>query len=141
MEADIFRLSAWTQVEVAVRLALATLFGAAIGYERETAGKPAGMRTLALIGLGAAIFTVASALGFAGSTDPSRIAAQIVTGVGFIGAGAILREGVTVQGITTAASIWVVAAIGLATGSGMYILAVVSTALAWVVLRLFPKNK
>lgn len=97
--------------------------GAAIGAERELHEHAAGLRTHMLVGVGACLFTLVSAYGFesfATSSDPSRVAAQIVTGIGFLGAGAILREGLTVHGLTTAASLWVVAAIGMAVGLGMY---------------------
>ncbi len=112
--------------EILGRLALAAFCSGLIGYERETAQKAAGLRTHTLVGVGAAIFTVASIIGFEGS-DQSRVAAQIVTGVGFLGAGAIFREGAVVSGLTTAAGLWVVAAIGLAAGSGSYWLAGIGT--------------
>ncbi len=100
-----------------------------IGYERETAQKAAGLRTHTLVGVGAAIFSVASIIGFEGP-DQSRIAAQIVTGVGFLGTGAIFREGAVVSGLTTAAGLWVVASIGIAAGSGTYWLAAIGTLVA-----------
>ncbi len=111
------------------RLLLAAVCSGLVGYERETAQKSAGLRTHTLVGVGAAIFSVASIVGFEGP-DQSRIAAQIVTGVGFLGAGAIFREGATVSGLTTAAGLWVVAAIGMAAGSGTYWLAAIGTAVA-----------
>jgi len=111
------------------------LVGLAIGAERETQGHPAGLRTMALISVGACMFT---ALGlepvFGTRTDPTRIAAQIVTGVGFIGAGAILRQGVDIRGLTTAASIWVAASLGMAVGFGFYGIAVFTTVLVVVTL-------
>ena len=98
-----------TEVEMVLRLVLATVLGAIIGFQRERSGKEAGLRTHMLICVGAALFTVVSIYGFAGS-DPSRIAAGVVTGIGFIGAGVILhRTGGTVIGLTTAATIWAVA--------------------------------
>ena len=109
------------------RLLLAAVCSGLIGYERETAQKAAGLRTHTLVGVGAAIFSVASIVGFEGP-DESRIAAQIVTGVGFLGAGAIFREGAIVSGLTTAAGLWVVASIGMASGSGSYWLAAIGTA-------------
>jgi putative Mg2+ transporter-C (MgtC) family protein len=136
---DIFKFTVGEEIEMAVRLLLATVFGAAVGYEREHAEKPAGVRTLALVSVGAAIFTVASIFAF--DADPARLAAGIVTGIGFIGAGAIFREGVTVRGLTTATSIWVTAAIGVATGAGMYILSTVATALVLVILHLLPRPR
>jgi len=122
------------ELEMVLRLLLATALGASIGFQRSRAGKPAGVRTYGLICVGSALFAVVSALGFA-DADPARIAAGIVAGIGFIGAGAIMRreEGI-VEGLTTAATIWVVAGIGLAAGVGMYLIAAVVTAIALVVL-------
>lgn len=111
------------------RLLLAAVCSGLIGYERESARKAAGLRTHTLVGVGAAVFTIISIVGFPGS-DSSRVAAQIVTGVGFLGAGAIFREGTYVTGLTTAAGLWVVAALGMAAGSGSYWVAVIGTAVA-----------
>jgi len=120
-----------------LRLLLAAAIGAAIGFQRERAGKPAGLRTHILICLGSALFTVASIHGFGASVDPSRVAAGIVVGIGFLGAGAIIRrERGTVEGLTTAASIWAIAAIGLAAGAGLYIISAVSATLVLIVLLL-----
>ncbi len=132
----------WRELEMAVRLLLAGLFGAMLGYEREKAEKPAGLRTMALVSIGAALFTIVSIIGF-GSADPARVAAQIVTGIGFLGAGTIIRSGDsdTVRGLTTAASIWLTAAVGMAVGSGLYIISAVSTVVALVVLRLLPRGR
>ena len=125
------------ELEMALRLLLAAALGAIIGYQRERAGKPAGLRTHMLISIGSALFTVASVSGFTGTVDPTRIAAGIVTGIGFLGAGAILhREGGIVAGLTTAATIWVSAAIGLAAGAGLYVISAVTTALVMIVLLL-----
>jgi putative Mg2+ transporter-C (MgtC) family protein len=125
------------ELEMALRLVLAAALGAIIGYQRERAGKPAGLRTHMLISIGSALFTVASASGFTGAVDPTRIAAGIVTGIGFLGAGAILhREGGIVAGLTTAATIWVSAAIGLAAGAGLYLISAVTTGLVLIVLFL-----
>jgi putative Mg2+ transporter-C (MgtC) family protein len=111
------------------------VLGAVIGFERELHRQPAGFRTHALVSLGAALFTVVSAYGFEGSSvDPTRIAAQIVTGIGFIGAGTILQHRGSVRGLTTAASLWAVAAIGMASGAGMLSMAVIGTFLILVVL-------
>jgi putative Mg2+ transporter-C (MgtC) family protein len=121
-----------------VRLAMACGLGAAIGMEREIRDREAGIRTHLLVSLGSALFTIVSAYGFhefiaSGDniirTDPTRIAAQIVTGIGFLGAGAIIRDGLSVRGLTTAATLWVVAAIGMACGAGYYWPAVAATAL------------
>jgi putative Mg2+ transporter-C (MgtC) family protein len=106
------------------RLVLAGVCSGLIGYERETARKSAGLRTHTLVGVGAAVFSIASIVGFEGP-DESRVAAQIVTGVGFLGAGAIFREGAFVHGLTTAAGLWVVASLGMAAGSGSYWLAII----------------
>lgn len=113
---------------------LAVVFGAAIGLEREFSGKAAGLRTNVLICLGAAVFTIISKK-MAGETGSlTRIAAQIVTGVGFLGAGAIIQDRGGVHGLTTAATIWLVASIGMACGAGFYALAAISTLIAIVVL-------
>jgi putative Mg2+ transporter-C (MgtC) family protein len=131
--------------ELVLRLALAAVLGAAIGLERELREREAGLRTHLLVSLGSALFTVVSAYGFHSflasgqavvRADPSRIAAQIVTGIGFLGAGAIIRQGLSVRGLTTAATLWVVAAIGLAAGAGYYSAAVVTTVL--VLVSLWP---
>jgi putative Mg2+ transporter-C (MgtC) family protein len=128
-------LSGW---DALLRLAVACALGAAIGFEREIRDREAGIRTHLLVSLGSALFTIVSAYGFheflvgGGSivrADPTRIAAQIVTGIGFLGAGAIIREGLSVRGLTTAATLWVVAAIGMASGAGYYWPAVAATAL------------
>src|SRR5881227_2331649 len=120
------QLSGW---EALWRLVAACLLGAAVGFERELRDREAGIRTHLLVSLGSALFTIVSAYGFhefltnGGSVvraDPTRIAAQIVTGIGFLGAGAIIREGLSVRGLTTAATLWVVAAIGMASGAGYY---------------------
>jgi putative Mg2+ transporter-C (MgtC) family protein len=112
---------------------IAALLGAALGLEREWRGKEAGLRTNTLIAIGAALFGVLSiALG----GDPARIAAQVVTGVGFLGAGAIMRNGANVQGLTTAAMIWVNAAIGVAVGTGFVRLAAMCTAIALIAMLL-----
>ena len=129
--------------EVLARLALAATLGAAIGFERELREREAGLRTHLLVCLGSALFTIVSAYGFhefltsGGAvvrTDPTRIAAQIVTGIGFLGAGAIIRQGISVRGLTTAATLWVAAAIGMAAGAGYYSGAVLGTVLTLVAL-------
>ena len=118
-----------------VGIILAVVFGAAIGLEREVSGKAAGLRTNVLICLGASVFTIISKqMGGGQEASLTRIAAGVVTGVGFLGAGAIIRDRVSVHGLTTAATIWLVASIGMACGAGFYILAVVSTLIAVVVL-------
>jgi putative Mg2+ transporter-C (MgtC) family protein len=109
-------------LELLARLLLAAVLGGAIGAERELNDQPAGLRTHMLLTIGACLFTLISAYGFGGRTDPSRIAAQIVTGIGFLGGGAIVRHGLTVKGVTTAASIWATASVGVAIGAGSYVL-------------------
>jgi putative Mg2+ transporter-C (MgtC) family protein len=129
--------------ELLGRLALAAALGAVLGFERELREREAGLRTHLLVSLGSALFTIVSAYGFREfltssgnvvSFDPTRIAAQIVTGIGFLGAGAIIRQGLSIRGLTTAATLWVVAAIGLASGAGYYSAAVITTAVALVAL-------
>jgi putative Mg2+ transporter-C (MgtC) family protein len=125
--------------EVVLRLAIAAGLGAAVGVEREVREHEAGVRTHLLVALGSALFTIVGAYGFEdfGTTsDPTRVAAQIVTGIGFLGAGAILREGLSVRGLTTAGSLWVVAAIGMGAGAGYYWAAVAGTALT--IFALWP---
>jgi putative Mg2+ transporter-C (MgtC) family protein len=129
--------------ELAVRLVVAALLGAAIGYERDTRGRPAGLRTHLIVSLASSLFMVVStqfvyyqryAPGEMVSVDPSRIGSYVAAGIGFLGAGAILRTGITVQGLTTAAGLWLVAAIGLATGAGMFTESVFATAVGLVAL-------
>jgi putative Mg2+ transporter-C (MgtC) family protein len=122
-----------TEIEMALRLVLAVVLGGIIGFQREWSGKEAGLRTHILICAGAALFTVVSIYGLPDSGG--RIAAGIVTGIGFIGAGVILhRSGGEVVGLTTAATIWAVAAIGLAAGAGLYIISAVATVLTLAIL-------
>jgi len=126
-------------VEMIVRLLLAVVLGILVGVEREISHRPAGLRTHALVSLGACLFTIISIDYF--NMDPARVAAGIVTGIGFIGAGSIIAEKGRVQGITTAASLWCVAAIGLAAGAGAYVLAVVSAVLVFGILWLKRAEK
>ena len=126
---------------IILRLVLSVVFGGLVGIEREVHGRAAGLRTHILVSLGSALFMITSLLvgasyGHLGSVDPSRIAAGVVTGIGFLGAGAIIRFGISIRGLTTAASIWAVAAIGLAVGAGLYIAAGTATLLVVVVLFL-----
>jgi putative Mg2+ transporter-C (MgtC) family protein len=124
------------EVLMLLRLLLACGLGMAIGLERELAGKAAGFRTHTLVCLGAALFTLVSIYAFGTGADIARVAAGVVAGIGFLGAGAIMhREGGSIEGLTTAASIWAVAAIGLAAASGLYWPAVLATALALLLLR------
>jgi putative Mg2+ transporter-C (MgtC) family protein len=126
-----------TDLEIVRRLVLAAGLGAVLGFERELRQKSAGLRTNILIAVGSALFTLMSSeLATAAGADPTRIAAQIVTGIGFLGAGAIMRTGTGVQGLTTAATVWVNAAIGVAAGGGRYHLAFIATAVTMSVLLL-----
>ncbi|HEY2372834.1 MAG TPA: MgtC/SapB family protein [Gaiellaceae bacterium] len=128
---------------VLLRLALAAALGGAIGAEREYRERHAGLRTHLVVCVGSALFTLVSAYGFRDfflasgvlvRTDPTRIAAQIVSGIGFLGAGAIIRQGLSVRGLTTAATLWLVAAIGMAVGAGFYSAALIATAGALITL-------
>jgi putative Mg2+ transporter-C (MgtC) family protein len=134
------------QLDISFRLLLAAFLGAIIGFEREIHDHPAGMRTHLLVSLGSGIFTVLSIVAFSGPvapngsipTDSSRVASQIVSGIGFLGAGAILKYGTSVRGLTTAASLWATAAVGMACGAGSWVIAAVGTAI--VVFSLWPLN-
>ncbi|MGH2751138.1 MAG: MgtC/SapB family protein [Actinomycetota bacterium] len=123
--------------ELGLRLFGAALLGGLIGFEREYSDQPAGFRTHILVTLGATLFTMAGAYGTAAFVDagvvrfdPTRVAAQVVTGIGFLGAGAILRQGINIRGLTTAASIWVTASIGVAVALGFWAAAVMATGIA-----------
>jgi putative Mg2+ transporter-C (MgtC) family protein len=123
------------QVEGLVRVILAGLLCALIGLEREFEGKPAGIRTYGLVGMGAAIFTVVGIYAFGPGDPGSRVAAQIVTGIGFLGAGTILHMRLRVVGLTTAAGMWVSAAVGMAIGGGLYILGIGAAIALFIVLQ------
>lgn len=125
--------------ELIIRLVLAVFLGGLIGFERELSYKPAGLRTHMLVALGAALFTIVSSNAFI--SDPARIASGIVAGIGFIGAGTIIAEGKKIQGVTTAASIWASAAMGLAIGSGMYLIGTVTSILIFIILILGNVDK
>jgi putative Mg2+ transporter-C (MgtC) family protein len=127
--------------EIALRLVTATVLAGLVGLDRERHRSAAGLRTHALVGMSSCLLMIVSAFGFADilgtpgvGLDPSRIAAQIVTGIGFLGAGTIIAHGDSVRGLTTAASIWAVAALGIAVGGGMYRAAILGTALALILL-------
>jgi len=130
--------------EIVFKLALASILGALIGLERESLNRPAGLRTYTLVCVGSALAMIVSIDIYLQyyhtvNADPGRIAAQVVSGIGFLGAGTIIREGATVRGLTTAAGLWAVACIGLAVGSGLYIPAVATTVLILFVLIYFVK--
>jgi len=128
-----------TEYEIALRLFLACVFGGIVGYERERNDSSAGFRTHILVCLGSALIMVLSMYGFnefnTVSKDPARLAAQVVSGIGFLGAGTILRDKTSIKGLTTAASLWVVAAIGLAAGAGFYISSFFVTLLVFITLE------
>ena len=126
------------EIEMVGRIALAFALGALLGWERERAGRPAGLRTFMLVTAGSAAFTLVSIFGLADQgtvRDPGRVAAQIVTGIGFLGAGTIWRTPSTVGGLTTAAAIWFAAAVGMMAGAGMYHVAVVAAVLGFACLQ------
>lgn len=124
-----------------LKLFLAALLGGVIGFEREAHGRPAGLRTHILVSIGSALFTIVSANFDHGRTDPTRIAAQVVSGIGFLGAGTIIRQGSVIRGLTTAASLWTVAAIGMAVGAGgdLIYLAIVSSLIVFVTLTVISQ--
>lgn len=128
------------QLDIVFRVLVAGGLGALVGLEREVRGYPAGIRTLALVAMGAALFTDLSQL-FAGDDSSSRIASQIVVGVGFIGAGVIIQERGNVHGVTTAATIWAAAAIGMATGLSLYIVALLTAVMMFILLELRPLTR
>ncbi|HEX7949541.1 MAG TPA: MgtC/SapB family protein [Candidatus Limnocylindrales bacterium] len=130
------------QLDFAARLIVAAALGGLVGAEREIHGHPAGIRTHMLVALGSGIFTVLSIHGFGqgpgSGIDPTRIAAQVVSGIGFLGAGAILKDGIVIRGLTTAASLWATAAVGMAAGAGQYVIAGVSATV--ILVSLWPIN-
>lgn len=136
---------------VSAKLVAAVILGAVVGFEREYVGKAAGLRTFSLVSLGSCLFTVLSVSGFQQFShvpgfafDPSRLAAQVVVGIGFLGAGLIIFRGFRVEGLTTAAGLWVSAAVGMAVGLGFYMVALVTAALVLVIFfflkRVEPKE-
>jgi putative Mg2+ transporter-C (MgtC) family protein len=125
-------------VEMSARILLAFALGALLGWERERAGRPAGLRTFMMVTAGSAAYTVVSIWGFVGEgtvRDPGRVAAQIVTGIGFLGAGTIWRTPSTVRGLTTAATIWFAAAVGMMVGAGLYLVATTTAVCGFVCLQ------
>lgn len=124
-------------IDLIARLATAGGLGAVIGFEREMSFKVAGLRTHTIVAVGAALFTMAGAFGLDNDNlDPSRVAAQVVSGIGFIGAGAIMRSGLTVTGLTTAGTLWLAAAVGVTSGMGLLLLALVATLMGVLVVLL-----
>ena len=130
----------WTEVELIIRIFIAVGLGALIGYERELTHKPAGLRTHIFVCMGACLFTISSFYllpeDSIGSFDATRIAAGIVAGISFIGAGSIIAAKGDVKGITTAASLWVISAVGLMIGLGNYLLPIIATIIVFMILRL-----
>lgn len=136
-------MSLYTQAEAIFLILLAAFLSALIGMDRERRDHNAGLRTHMLVGIGACLISLLSLYAFPDS-DRSRVAAQIVSGIGFLGAGAILKERRSIHGLTTAASIWATAGIGMAVGSGMWLLAIGTTVIIWIVLaviRRFEESK
>nr|WP_205665696.1 MgtC/SapB family protein [Anoxybacter fermentans] len=132
-----------SEKDIFIRLIIAALLGGLIGWERELHDRPAGFRTHILVSIGSALIMIVS-IGMYYSfeisgADPGRIAAQVVSGIGFLGAGTIIREGVNVKGLTTAASLWTAAGIGLAAGAGFYFSAFITTGLVFIVLMFLTK--
>ncbi|WP_309129782.1 MgtC/SapB family protein [Microbacterium sp.] len=128
-----------TWVDLSLRLLVSLAAGLALGMERELRGHPAGLRTHVLVSMGSAMFTLAGAYGFedvirGANADPARIGAQVASGIGFIGAGAILRDGATIRGLTTAATLWLAASVGVMSGAGNYALVLVGTGLVLIAL-------
>jgi putative Mg2+ transporter-C (MgtC) family protein len=136
----------WTELDVILRLLMAAVVGGIIGQDRERAHKWAGTRTMLLVCMGSALFTAVSMFGFGGLdgssqvVDPARLAAGIVVGIGFLGAGVILHSEKGVVGLTTAAAVWAVAAVGVTIGCGLYLIAAVAAAIMLVALRLHTKH-
>ncbi len=135
-----------SHLEISIRLVLALVLGGLIGIERESHGRPAGFRTHILVAVGSTLIMLVSAYGFrelmdaaSRGYDPGRIAAQVISGIGFLGAGTIMREGASIRGLTTAASLWTVAGIGLAVGAGLYFPAFVATGLVMLTLLYLSK--
>jgi putative Mg2+ transporter-C (MgtC) family protein len=133
-----------SEFDIVIRLALSCFLGGLIGLERESLNRPAGLRTYTLVCMGAALAMIVSQDMFFRyhnmvNADPGRIAAQVVSGIGFLGAGTIMREGANIKGLTTAAGLWVVSCVGLAVGAGLYLAAVTTTGLVLLVLVYFFK--
>jgi putative Mg2+ transporter-C (MgtC) family protein len=126
------------QLEISVWVLLAAALSALIGFNREKRNRPAGLRTHMLVGIGSCLFTLLSIHAFPGG-DPARVAAQIVSGLGFLGAGAILKERGNIEGLTTAASMWATAAIGMAVGLGGWLVGMLVTLIVWFVLAVLAK--
>jgi putative Mg2+ transporter-C (MgtC) family protein len=123
------------ELEQLARLVMSFVLSGLIGFEREVSLKPAGLRTHILVGLGSTLLTILSQSSFTGG-DPSRVAASIAVGIGFLGAGTIIKTEEKIVGLTTAATLWTVASVGMAVGAGFYVLSIAATILAFIVLKL-----
>ena len=128
-----------TMTVILLRVLAAAALGGIIGWERERKGRAAGLKTHILVSVGSALFVLAPILAGIDGSDNTRVMQGIVSGIGFLGAGAILRDGMRVEGLTTAAGIWMTAAIGMAVGMGQEMLALLTTLLAWLVVAAIPK--
>ncbi|MGX5673232.1 MgtC/SapB family protein [Thermomonas sp. XSG] len=128
-----------TMTVILVRVLAAAMLGGIIGWERERKGRAAGLKTHILVSVGSALFVLAPEVAGISGGDNTRVMQGIVSGIGFLGAGAILRDGMRVEGLTTAAGIWMTAAIGMAVGMGQEMLALLTTLLAWLVVAAVPK--
>lgn len=135
-------MNVFSYISIVFKLILAGILGGIVGFEREYKSRPAGLRTNMLVCVGAALVQITS-INYAKNNgiiiDPMRLGAQVISGIGFLGAGTIIKEGVNIKGLTTAASLWVVACIGLATGSGLYFEAVVATIIILISLKTFMR--
>jgi len=131
-------MSLQLQIETIILLVIAAFLSMIIGLDRERRDRPAGLRTHMLVGVGACLFTIVSIYAFPGG-DPGRVASQILPGIGFLGAGAILKQRRDVMGLTTAASVWSTAAVGMAVGTGAWLLALATTLIIWVILVMVSK--
>ena len=130
-------LTPWLELDMVIRLIVSAVLGGLIGFERERREKPAGFRTHMLVSVGACLFTILSIYAFGDRAEPSRIASNVVVGIGFLGAGTIVHERGRVSGLTTAASVWTVAAVGMAIGTGLYIVGLIASLVVYIILRFF----
>lgn len=126
-------------IEVFIKILVAFILGGVVGYERENKSRPAGLRTHILVAIGATLVQITSINYYryygVYTSDPMRLGAQVISGIGFLGAGTILKEGLNIKGLTTAASVWTIACIGLAVGAGLYLEAIIATSFIYILLR------
>lgn len=137
VDIELLRFTWRDELIMLARILVAGVAGAIVGFERRYSGKRAGIRTVTLVSMGAAVFTVVSIYGFEGA-DTARVAAQVASGIGFLGAGTILQHRGNVRGLTTAAAIWVAAALGVAAGTGLFIVTIVGALLVTAAVALLP---